>query len=194
MLHGFRLAKQVSIDMLCNQFRSLTVHIDRVVPGYFPLRRFAVRVQQDQSHLDMTGFIKKSIINNRISFLLSNKLLSDRIVFQDHVIYANRHLYTLDHIDCNGFTNLERMKLGMRPIALNGKELIVIHHLEQTHRGTWIVIPDSFHCKFDAILHSQVRTPDPVRRKEFKQESREFWKEEARLREELSAVLRKPKI
>ena len=194
MLHGFRLVQESGINALCSAFRTVSIHIERRAPGYFPLRQFSSRVQQHEDHLDIRGLIKESLIKKRSLFLSDHNLLNDQLVFMDHVIYANRHLYQLEHRDGFGLTNLERMKSGMRPIALDGKELVVIHHLEQTHSGTWIVLPNSFHCKHDMILHSQVTTGDPVRRTEFKLESRAFWKEEARLREASIAALMKPKF
>lgn len=193
MLHCFNLVRAKGVDALCSAFRAFSIS-NFSKSGYFVLREYVTRPRLHDNHLDRQGYIRKSIIEMRCNFLLTHNLLNDGIHFMNHFVYANRHLYAIEQVDCYGMTNLERMRKGLRPIAFDGQELIVIHHLEQTHSGTWVVVPDRFHCKYDSVLHSQVRTQDPVRRLEFKYESKAFWKEEARLIEQLRIQNRRPKL
>lgn len=142
--------------------------------SYF-VRWYGTRPYQHQHHLDQKGKIKQEIIEKRIHFLKSLKLWSDPIKHLDRVVYLNRHLFVLEQMDQYGLSNLDRMYRGLRPFALDGDKL-TIHHLDQTHKGTWVIIPEKIHSMYDCELHSQVRTSDPVNRLVFQEEGKTFWK------------------
>lgn len=137
------------------------------------------KILQDAEHIDLNGSIKSDLIQQRESFLKKHGMMQNKIIHESRIVYANYHLYDIWQLDANGNTNLRRMQNGNCPIGLDGKDLIVIHHLDQSHDGTWIILTNSFHQDYHSKLHSNISPINRVKREQFQEEKNFFWKSQA---------------
>ncbi|MGE3319168.1 MAG: HNH/ENDO VII family nuclease [Candidatus Berkiella sp.] len=177
----------VNENVLIAQLQRLTI-----TPPIQPMRFFhaTAAVFKDKHHLDRHGIIKEFYLKFRRDFLSKHRLLQDEVVFQEHRIFENRHLYRMDDIDIHGETNLQRMLKGKAPITREGKDYLVIHHFDQTHDGDWIVLPNSFHERHDSELHSQIKVRNRVIRHVFAKERIAYWQHVANTHLEKQATFR----
>ena len=137
------------------------------------------KILQDADHIDTNGSIKAELIQERKFFLEKHGMMQDKILHQNRIVYANYHLYDIGQLDANGNTNLQRMQNGNCPVGLDGSDLIVIHHLDQSHDGTWIILTNSFHQDYHSQLHSNISPMNRVKRDLFQEEKNFFWKSQA---------------
>ncbi len=187
-----RVKQCVAEQDLCAQFQHLSLQETHVPSG--PRRFFHTSVScykdRDLDHIDEKGHIKQSYLNHRWQFLANHHLLEDKIVFKEHVVYQNSHLYDIQQQDQRGISNLQRMLQGICPIAPDGKDYLVIHHFSQTHRSDWMILLNGFHEKYDRELHSHVRVKDGVIRPLFAKERTAYWQHVANMHITLKATFR----
>lgn len=132
----------------------------------------------ERDHLNERGGIREDLIEQRTQFLDTHGLLRDKIEFEGRNVYCNRHLFTSIDRDRSGVTNAQRMEKGLCPVT-EDYDLVVIHHLDQSHGGDWVILTNHFHQTYDRQLHSKIMVENPVKRPEFQNEKKRFWKEQA---------------
>ncbi|MCS5707903.1 HNH/ENDO VII family nuclease [Candidatus Berkiella cookevillensis] len=137
------------------------------------------KILQDADHIDANGCIKNELIQQREAFLKKHDMMQNKILHENRIVYANYHLYDIGQLDANGNTNLQRMQNGNCPVGLDGRDLIVIHHLDQSHDGAWIILTNSFHQDYHPQLHSNISPINRVKRDLFQEEKNFFWKNQA---------------
>lgn len=137
------------------------------------------KILQDMDHIDANGSIKHEVIQQREAFLKKHSMMQNKILHKNRIVYANYHLYDTRQLDANGNTNLQRMQSGNCPVGLDGNDLIVIHHLDQSHDGAWIILTNSFHQNHHHQLHSNISPINQVKRDLFQKEKNLFWKNQA---------------
>lgn len=176
--------RATAVDDLCAQFNGLSINKTRYhtranTKWSKKLNKNAKHTTRvlapDLSHLDIQGSIKTAILNRRKNFLAQHDLLQDECSFEGRLVYCNKHLYDFEQTDMYGRTNVQRMLKGLCPIAKDGKDLVVIHHFDQTHLSMWIIVLDSFHREHDLRLHSQVKIAKGVNRNKFAKERTAYW-------------------
>ena len=182
---------------LLSKFKSLSISRSskRIIPAYSnPLmfsRQFhsSVPTLDERTHLDVLGHIKHELIHERIEFLQEHNLLEDKIDYEGRSIYCNKHLFSLNAKDRSGRTNAHRMAKGLCSVT-DDFDLVIIHHLDQSHHGDWVVLTNHFHQTYDRQLHSKTTVRNPVNRGTFQQEKKRYWKQQASQRtlEEASDV------
>ncbi len=185
---------QEPVDALIERFKQLTIeNVTPVVPrskedkpfrGVFFQKRhyctsFSIKKLPDVHHLNEFKQIKVEILAKRRQFLEEHHLLQDEMLYLNRVVYANRHLYNLNQKDVLNRTNLERMLSGLCPVDLTGKDIIIIHHFDQTMLGPWVVLTNVFHRDESEQLHSYIVVKGRVNRKQFGVERSNYWKFEA---------------
>lgn len=123
-------------------------------------------------HLDARGNIPDNDIRARLALLDAHGMLEHVWYFQGRLVYRNFHLFDAQHPK-----NSERLRQGLAPTSHDG-DGIVVHHLDQTQQGAWVVLTDKFHKQKDDELHTTTApTSDPVRRNSFNRQRKKFWQE-----------------
>ncbi|ATU26992.1 hypothetical protein BMJ37_09635 [Bacillus velezensis] len=83
--------------------------------------------------------------------------INGKVKVKGQIRDVSRRVYTLKDIDINqktpkGKTNLELMKDGKSPYAIDGTQ-INLHHLIQEESGPLLEIPNSLHTKYSDVIH-----------------------------------------
>lgn len=187
-------AHQAPVDALIERFKQLTVEEikpvvfkrkeDKPFKGVFFQKRhyctsIYIRKKPDVHHLNEFKQIKEEILAKRRQFLEEHHLLQDEMLYLNRTVYANRHLYNVNQKDVLNRTNLERMLSGLCPVDLTGKDIIIIHHFDQTMLGPWVILTNVFHRDESEQLHSYIVVKGRVNRKQFGIERSDYWKFEA---------------
>lgn len=140
------------------------------------------------SDFNAAGFIKDPIIQSRLLFLEENGLLNDIYYFERRLIFRNLHLMNLQCPE-----NLARMQRGCAPISKDGQAMVV-HHLDQTHSGAWVVLTEGFHQQHDKSLHTSRAPQDSVDRNKFNAERKRFWQNTASQAEDLVSMVKRMRL
>ena len=101
------------------------------------------------------------------------------VQFQGTTVFQRDDLFDPAARDKAGRTNLQRMSSGLAPIGDDGNS-VNLHHLIQSDKGSIAEVRDTFHKKYDRILHINPKTtPSGIDRKAFNTWKRGYWKQRA---------------
>jgi hypothetical protein len=166
--------RRLSPKILCVAFHIHKRHYHATTVNY-------KRITKDHPDLDYTGAVRKEILECRMVFLKEHGMLNNKIDYFARIVYANYHLYDVNQVDSIGRSNLKRMQCGLCPIDKTGKDILSIHHFDQTMAGPWVILPNLFHQQQSPYLHSNVTLANGVDKIRFATERIEYWKYQARL-------------
>jgi hypothetical protein len=101
------------------------------------------------------------------------------VKFLDVTVFQRDDIFDPTAKDKNGRTNMQRMSKGLAPIGKDGNP-VNLHHLIQSEKGSIAEVADTFHKKYDRIIHINPKTiPSGIDRKKFNAWKRGYWKQRA---------------
>jgi hypothetical protein len=178
------IVEKSTIKLFCPRFQYVQKR------SYFTSLVLYKRISKDMCDLNEKGLIKDEILRQRKAFLKEHSMLENKIDYLGRPVYANYYLYDVNQIDMIGRSNLQRMLCGICPIDKTGKDILSIHHFDQTMDGPWIILPGRFHQEQTKKLHSEVSLANGVNKQRFAKERIEYWKYQASLELELRRSIR----
>jgi type VI secretion system secreted protein VgrG len=131
---------------------------------------------------DVSGFNKTlaalgKLANEKPS--AGGKRWARSVKFEGVNVFQRDDLFDPDARDKRGRTNRSRMAQGLAPIGKDGKS-VNLHHLIQSEKGSIAEVADTFHKKYDRIIHINPKTtPSGIDRKKFNAWKRGYWKQRA---------------
>ena len=105
-----------------------------------------------------------------------SKYWNKRVTFRGNKVYQRDDWIDPKKVDGKGKTNLQNMKGGYAPHGPDGKP-INLHHMTQGHHDGIAEVAESFHQKYNKILHinNPKETESGIKRGKFKYWKKQYW-------------------